>query len=100
MDENQQPVRSTTAAPGPDAGGEGSLEQRLHAGWVKTAQGIAALTPGQRRWGGLALALVVLAALGLIWYAARPDYRVLYAGLEAADAREIAASLTAAGLPF
>ena len=44
--------------------------------------------------------LALVAGAGLIWYAVRPDSRVLYAGLEARDAREIAASLTAAGLPF
>ena len=43
---------------------------------------------------------VLLAVAGLIWYAARPEWRVLYAGLEAGDAREIASALTAAGLPF
>jgi flagellar M-ring protein FliF len=99
MDENQ-PVRSTTAAPGSDGAPDRSLEQRLRVAWTKSAAGIAGLTPGQQRWGGLTLLLVVLSAAGLIWYAARPDDRVLYAGLEASDAREIAASLTAAGLPF
>ena len=99
MDENQ-PVRGTTAAPGAEAAPDGSLERRLRTAWGTASAGIAGLTPGQRRWGGLALLLVVLSAAGLIWYAARSDDRVLYAGLEASDAREIAASLTAAGLPF
>src|SRR5271163_2229029 len=99
MDENQ-PVRSTTAAPGAEPAPAGSLEARLRAAWERSTSGLAGLKPAQRRWGGVALLLVVAAAAGLLWYAARPDYRVLYAGLEAADAREIAAGLTAAGLPF
>jgi flagellar M-ring protein FliF len=99
MDENQ-PVRSTTAAPGADANHNAGLEQRLRATWARLLTAIAALTPAQRCWGALALLLAGTAAAGLLWYAARPDYRVLYAGLEAGDAREIGASLTAAGLPF
>ncbi len=99
MDENQ-PVRGATAAPGTDAAPDWSLERRLRTAWGTASAGIAGLKPGQRRWAGLAMLLVLIAAAGLIWYAARPDDRVLYAGLEASDAREIAASLTAAGLPF
>ena len=98
MDENQ-PVRSTTAGPGDDGGPDWSLERRLRVAWAKAAAGIAGLTP-RRRWGVLALLLVLVAGAGLIWYAVRPDSRVLYAGLEAQDAREVAASLTAGGLPF
>ena len=99
MDENQ-PVRSRTTAPGAESISDGSLEARIRTAWGRSAVWIVSLTPAQRRWGGLALLLIVAATAGLIWYAARPDYRVLYAGLETADAREIAASLTAAGLPF
>jgi flagellar M-ring protein FliF len=98
MDENQ-PVRSTTAGSGDDGGPDWSLERRLRVAWAKAAVGIAGLTP-RRRWGVLALLLALVAGAGLILYAVRPDSRVLYAGLEVQDAREIAASLTAGGLPF
>ncbi len=37
---------------------------------------------------------------GLLWYASRPDWRTLYAGLDAEDARQMAQQLTTAGIPF
>lgn len=62
------------------------------------------------RWGSLEperrfrlLAAVALAAAcfaGLLWYASRPDWRTLYAGLDADDARQMAQQLTTAGIPF
>jgi len=77
-----------------------TLEQRLRAAWAKLAAGLAGLNPGQRLWGGLAVGLVLVAVAGLIWYAARPDWRVLYAGLDPGDARAIAAGLAAAKISF
>jgi flagellar M-ring protein FliF len=93
MDDNQ-PVRSTTDA------AAGGLEGALRAMWARASLAAAGLSPVQRLWGGLALAAGLAAAAGLLWYAARPDYRTLYAGLEPGDAREVGASLAAAGLPF
>jgi flagellar M-ring protein FliF len=44
---------------------------------------------------------VVLACLGaVLWYATRTDWRTLYAGMQPDDARETAAQLTAAGIPY
>jgi flagellar M-ring protein FliF len=90
MDENQQ----IQAAPPP------GMPQRASA----VMQGLAARLRGmegqQRLWllgaGGLAL----LCFLGILWFASRTDWKVLYAGLEPADAREIASELTAANIPF
>jgi len=93
MDEKQQ-VRRAEAEP-PLA-----LEPRLRAAWGQLTTRLGVMAPGQRLWGGIAAGLVVAAMAGLIWYTARPDWRVLYAGLDPADAREIAAGLTAAKLPF
>jgi flagellar M-ring protein FliF len=90
MDENQQ----LRTAPGP------ATEHGLAAVWARVQAGLAGLDPQQRRWAALAAGLVLAAAAALVWYAARPDWRVLYTGLDPADAREIAASLTAASLPF
>jgi flagellar M-ring protein FliF len=90
MDENQQLRTAPGAAP----------EQGLAAAWARALAALASLDPQRRRWAALAAGLVLAAAAGLVWYAARPDWRVLYTGLDPADAREIAASLTAASLPF
>src|SRR5271154_93677 len=93
MDEKQQ-VRRAEAEP-PLA-----LEPRLRAAWGQLTTRLGVMAPGQRLWGGIAAGLVVAAMAGLIWYTARPDWRGVYAGLDPADAREIAAGLTAAKLPF
>jgi flagellar M-ring protein FliF len=76
------------------------LDQR-----VKTVAGnlftrLRAMPAPQRRWLGISVALAVATAAGILWYAARPDWRVLFAGLDPGDAREMAAQLTAASIPF
>jgi flagellar M-ring protein FliF len=47
-----------------------------------------------------ALAFVVACFGGLMWYASRPDWRMLYAGLDPDDARQVSQQLTTAGIPF
>jgi flagellar M-ring protein FliF len=90
MDENQQLRTAPGAVP----------EARALALWRSAKAAAASLEPRQRLWAAAAAGSVLALAAGLIWYAARPDLRVLYAGLDAQDAREIASALTAAGLPF
>src|ERR1700739_776321 len=58
------------------------------------------LNPQQRlRWGLLA-ALGAMLLGGLLWYGTRTDWRTLYAGLDAEDARAMGTQLTAAGITF
>ena len=57
--------------------------------------------PAQRRnWlmGSGAMLLAVIA--GMVWWAGRPDYRVLYSGLDGKDVQEVAQELGAAGISF
>lgn len=55
----------------------------------------------ERRFRFVAALLLVLACFaGLLWYSSRPDWRTLYAGLDADDARQMAQQLTTAGIPF
>ena len=57
--------------------------------------------PSQRRnWlmGSGAMVLAVIAAM--VWWAGRPDYRVLYSGLDGKDVQQVAQELGAAGIPF
>lgn len=90
MDENQQLRTATGATP----------DNRAATLWANAAAAVGRLDPRQRLWAALAAGLVLAAAAGLLWYAARPDWRVLYTNLDAQDAREIASSLTVAGLAF
>lgn len=61
---------------------------------------LRALEP-ERRFRLLIAVLLVLGCFAaLLWYASRPDWRTLYAGLDPDDARQIAQQLTTAGIPF
>jgi flagellar M-ring protein FliF len=68
---------------------------------VNQARGKFAALPAQRRtWllAGGAMLLAVMAAMG--WYAERPDWRLLFSGLEGRDVQQVAQELGAAGIPF
>ncbi|MGA7521641.1 MAG: flagellar basal-body MS-ring/collar protein FliF [Acidobacteriaceae bacterium] len=55
----------------------------------------------ERRFRFVAAMLLVLGCFAaLLWYASRPDWRTLYAGLDSDDARQVAQQLTTAGIPF
>lgn len=58
------------------------------------------LNPKQRSMGAIIAAVTVALLMSLIWYATRTDWRTLYAGLDPEDARQMAAQLTAAQIPF
>jgi len=58
------------------------------------------LEPGRRFRMMAALFLVTGCFAALLWYASRPDWRTLYAGLDSDDARQMAQQLTTAGIPF
>jgi flagellar M-ring protein FliF len=58
------------------------------------------LEPERRFRITVAILLVLSCFAALLWYASRPDWRTLYAGLDADDARQMAQQLTTAGIPF
>ncbi len=83
-----------------DGRAQASLQERLKAAPAHLLSVYDGLAPRQRAWAA-GMALCALAALGLVaWLGTRPDWRTLYAGLDPQDAREMAAQLTAAGIPF
>lgn len=57
--------------------------------------------PGGKR-NGLIASVVFLAAAcaAMAWYAGRPDWRVLFSGLDGKDVQQVSQELSAAGIPF
>lgn len=57
--------------------------------------------PTQKRtW--LIASVIFLAAMcaGMVWFAQRPDWRVLFSGLDGKDAQQVSQELAAAGIPY
>jgi flagellar M-ring protein FliF len=94
MEENQQiqPATGATAR-------EGLLHQAnmMFGPWAARFRG---LERQQRIWFAAAAGFAALCFISILWFATRTDWKVLYAGLEPEDAREIASELTAANIPF
>lgn len=91
MDENRQleTVRNGAAIP-----------EQIRNWGGRLAAAARSLPPRQRAAWGVSLGLLLAALIAVAWYASRPDWRILYAGLDPQDARQMAAQLTAAGIPF
>ncbi|HZY61075.1 MAG TPA: flagellar basal-body MS-ring/collar protein FliF [Edaphobacter sp.] len=90
MDENQQ----IQAAP------LSGFSQRIRAAMEQLRERLQGMERQQKLWliGAAGVALLCFASIA--WLAMRTDWKVLYAGLESSDAREIASELTAANIPF
>jgi flagellar M-ring protein FliF len=98
------------------------IEQAGGMGMQRVAQGAAAASGGpaekalamlsavrerllampvqKRTW--LIASVLFLAAMcaGMIWFAERPDWRVLFSGLDGKDSQQVAQELAAAGIPY
>ena len=61
---------------------------------------LMAMPAGKRTW--LIAAGVFLAAVcaAMVWFAGRPDWRVLFNGLDAKDVQQVSQELAAAGIPY
>jgi flagellar M-ring protein FliF len=60
----------------------------------------AEMGPAQRGWAGAVAVLLAGLLAGLTWYAMRPDWRTLFAGLDPDDARQMEQVLAQAQIPF
>ncbi len=68
--------------------------------WTRARVQWASMLPKQRVWAVTSAALLLGLGGFLIWYALRPDWRILYADLDSEDAREIGQVLAQAQIPF
>ena len=61
---------------------------------------LTALPPAKRTWLIAAAAFLAAMCAGMIWFAGRPDWRVLFSGLDEKDVQQVSQELAAAGIPF
>jgi flagellar M-ring protein FliF len=61
---------------------------------------LGAMQPGKRN--GLLASVLFLAAVAaaFVWYAQRPDWRVLFSGMDSRDAQQVSQELSAAGISY
>jgi flagellar M-ring protein FliF len=97
MADSTQSDKALTAAPGSTANGAldrmGALAGSMRGRFV-------AMPPVRRSWMIASALLVAAICAGMSWYAARPDWRVLFSGLDAKDTQQIAQELSAAGIAY
>jgi flagellar M-ring protein FliF len=60
---------------------------------------MAAMPPGRRNTLLASVAFLVAAVAAMVWYVQRPDWKVLFSGMDARDAAQVTQELTAAGIP-
>ena len=61
---------------------------------------LGAMQAGKRNMLLASVAFLAAAAAGLVWYAQRPDWRVLFSGMDARDAQQVSQELAAAGIAY
>jgi flagellar M-ring protein FliF len=79
--------------------GGGPAEKAL-AMAVAMRDRLMAMPAGKRTW--LIASGVFLTAIcaGMMWFAGRPDWRVLFSGLDGKDVQQVSQELAAAGIPY
>src|SRR5882762_8820582 len=96
------------STPNPAGDGAGGLPRRpaprwlgpLSGSWEKGSARWQLLPPRQRSWVLIGAGLLAATVAATVWYAARTDWRTLYAGLDPEDTRQMAQVLTQAQIPF
>jgi flagellar M-ring protein FliF len=84
---------------GADAAGGGPADKALAIASAMRER-LMAMPAGKRTW--LISSAVFLAAMcvGMVWFAGRPDWRVLFNGLDGKDVQQVSQELAAAGIPY
>lgn len=63
-------------------------------------QRLVAMPAGKRTWLIVSAAFLAAACVGMMWFAQRPDWRVLFSGLDGKDTQQVSQELAAAGISF
>jgi flagellar M-ring protein FliF len=59
-----------------------------------------AMPSSKRTWLGVAAFAAAALIAAMTWYAGRPDWRILFSGLDSKDTQQIAQELSTAGIPY
>ncbi|MDW5264325.1 MULTISPECIES: flagellar basal-body MS-ring/collar protein FliF [Acidobacteriaceae] len=81
------------------ASGDG-LVDRAAAMASAMQQRLMAMPVGKRTWLIASAAFLAAACVGMMWFAQRPDWRVLFSGLDGKDTQQVSQELAAAGISF
>lgn len=92
--------QSGTGLAAPGGAGPGGALDRLSALAGDVRGRFLAMHPRRRRSMGASALMVAAIGAGIIWYAGRTDWRVLFSGLDAKDTQQIAQELSAAGIAY
>lgn len=82
-----------------DMSGEGPADKAM-AMVSAMRQRLMAMPVGKRTWLLASLAFLAAACIGMMWFAQRPDWRVLFSGLDGKDTQQVSQELAAAGIPY
>jgi flagellar M-ring protein FliF len=99
MAETERAELEKTGQRGTEVSSEGPLDKAA-AMMSAMRQRLMAMPVGKRTWLIASAAFLAAACVGMMWLAQRPDWRVLFSGLDAKDAQQVSQELAAAGIPF
>jgi flagellar M-ring protein FliF len=74
--------------------------QRLMAAASAIRGRLMAIPSGKRTWLIASLMFIAAMCAGMVWLAERPDWRVLFSGLDGKDVQQVSQELAAAGITF
>jgi len=92
--------QSGTGLVPPGGTGPGGALERASAMAGDLRGRFLAMSPGRRKWMGSSALLIAAICAGMVWYAGKTDWRVLFSGLDAKDTQQIAQELSAAGIAY
>jgi len=80
--------------------GQGGVGSKALAVIARGQEQFAALPQRRRTWLIASAAMVAAVLAGMAWYGSRPEWKVLFSGLEARDVQTVEQELGAAGITF
>lgn len=78
----------------------GSALERVGALTGDVRRRFLGMPAGRRNWMFGSVLMVGAVCAGMAWYGSRPDWRVLFSGLDSKDTQQIAQELSAAGIAY